>query len=146
MSLAICSGHISFGSPLTIITKIQSMLLVSTWMTFPDSVRHMMCDRTIQGAFTTYSAAHKVLSDTIGSCNVRTVTMIHGLGICREEQTRDLYCAKLEGAPISIKVVRTINIRSSTRPLLISFQATSMAEQLSPATKMSTWACTRFFQ
>jgi hypothetical protein len=110
MYLAIYSGHISFGSPLTIITTIQSLLLVSTWMSFPDSVRNMMCDRTIKGAATTYSDAHKVLSDTIGSCNVRTVTMIHGLGIYREEQTRDLYGGELEGALILIKVVRNIDI------------------------------------
>jgi hypothetical protein len=51
----------------------------------PGFRRRMMCDRTIRGAATTYSAPYKVLSDPRGRRNVRTVTMIHGLGICREE-------------------------------------------------------------
>jgi hypothetical protein len=62
----------------------------------PGLRKHMMCDRTIQGVVTTYSAPHEVLSDTIGHRNNRTVTMIRGLWIRREESTHDMYCRKLE--------------------------------------------------
>ena len=73
----------------------------------PGFRRHMMCDRTIQGTVPTYSAPHKVISDTIGRHDLRVVTMIHGVGICREEQAHDMYCVGLENASIIIKLVRT---------------------------------------
>lgn len=57
----------------------------------------------------TYSAPHKLVSDTIGRCDVRITTMIHGVGICREELAHDMYCAELAKASIMIKLVRTRN-------------------------------------
>lgn len=73
----------------------------------PGFRRHMMCDRTIQGAVRTYSAPYKVLGDTTGRRDVRLVTMIHGLGICREEQVHDRYCTDLEAASVLVKLIRT---------------------------------------
>jgi hypothetical protein len=75
----------------------------------PGFRRHMICDRTFQGALPVYSAPHKVVMDTIGRRDVRLVTMIHGVGICREEQAHELDCAELINASVMIKVVRTRN-------------------------------------
>jgi hypothetical protein len=75
----------------------------------PGFRRHMMCDRIFHGAVPMYSAPHKVISDTIGRRDVRLVSMIHGVGICREEQAHDLDCAELRNASVMIKVVRTRN-------------------------------------
>lgn len=73
----------------------------------PGFRRHMMCDRTFQGTVPTYSAPHKLLPDTIGRRDVRLVTMIHGLGVCREEQAHDMYCRQLGNVRILIKLVRS---------------------------------------
>lgn len=73
----------------------------------PGFRRHMMCDRTFQAGIATYSAPHKLLPDTLGRRDIRLVTTIHGVGVCREEQAYDMYCKELEKASIRIRVVRT---------------------------------------